>query len=86
MFVLNEQVNPVYSLESQNIEVSECILIISYGNLKVGRTAWEGCPNNAVLNQHFIYIHIKVCCKRTVKLGLKMLFENNRPLLVAWTL
>lgn len=60
MIVLNRQVNPVYSLESQIIEVSECILLISYGNLKVG-----GGP--------------------TVNLGLKMLSENNPPMLVAWT-
>ena len=35
MFVLNQQVNLVYNLESQIIEVSECILLISYGNLEV---------------------------------------------------
>lgn len=44
MFVLNQQVNLVYNLESQIIEVSECILFISYGNLKVGGNSMGRVP------------------------------------------
>lgn len=36
MLALKQQVNPVCNLELQITEVSECILLILYGNLKLG--------------------------------------------------
>lgn len=47
----------MYNLESQITEFSECILLISYVIMKVGGTAWEGCPNNAVFKQCDIYMY-----------------------------
>lgn len=42
MLALKQQVNPVCNLELQITEVSEGILLILYGNLKLGGGTWEG--------------------------------------------
>lgn len=60
MFVLNQEVNLMYNFGSQIIEVSECTLLISYGNFEVRQTGWEGCPFKTGLKHCDVYSNPKL--------------------------
>lgn len=85
MFVLNQEANLMYNLGSQTIEVSECTLWISYGNLEVRRTAWEGWPNTAVLKKLWYTFKSKFAVREQWSGVSKCLWKVS-PFLVAWTL